>query len=284
MKKLYTLIASVVMSSAVNAQIPNGDFESWTSTGSYMEPVGWATMNSLSVPNGHMSCERSTDYVFGGEYSMKVSSNTSLGQSQGGWGVAATGGLVYPPQPAFPITGHPTTLEGMYKFDSQNGDTAMVMVQLFYQGNLVSSGNRELGYTPFWYPFSLNLAPYSEADSANIVVLAYKAEGPTVPPNGNSTVWVDHFNWDVLIAGTQDQEVGLVSINLFPNPATDQLTIGNLEIGDELTVYGISGELIMHLRTSSTALSIDVSALAKGMYLVRVTRDNSVGQQRFVVE
>ncbi len=84
MKKITVFIAALIaLAMETNAQIPNSGFENWTTTGSYQEPTGWATMNPASA-GPFYSCTISTDHypVSVGNYSMRLESNTSLTQTR----------------------------------------------------------------------------------------------------------------------------------------------------------------------------------------------------------
>lgn len=56
------------------------------------------------------------------------------------------------------------------------------------------------------------------------------------------------------------------SVNIFPNPVSDFITIAGLQAGKTVRIYDISGSLL--LTTSES--TIDLSSYPKGMYLVRV--------------
>lgn len=284
MKKIYILLAALGITTAVKAQIPNSDFEDWTTVGNYEDPDGWATMNFLSVSNGHTSCEKSTDHILGGNYSMKVTSNTSLDQFHGGQGIIATGGFNYPFEPAFPVSENPTALTFYYKTEMFNGDSGQVVVVLFNQGSVISQHGVALPPATSWTPYMLDMETVGTADSATIVLFAYAPEGPTDVPLGNSSLWVDHLNWNDLISGIDNQEQALHGISLYPNPVSDLLTISGLETRDQLSVYSMTGAELMKGKTSTTSFNFEANTLAKGMYVLRVIRGNSVDQKRFVVE
>lgn len=58
------------------------------------------------------------------------------------------------------------------------------------------------------------------------------------------------------------------SIVLYPNPATDVVRIGGLEEGAVMQIIDLYGRVVLSTRTAASGT--DVSALASGMYLVRV--------------
>jgi uncharacterized protein YceK len=281
MKKLYLLIFAAIACSVVVAQIPNSGFENWTSAGAYEDPDGWATMNFISVPNGHTSCQKSTD-SHSGTYSLKVTNNTSLGQMQGGWGIVATRGFDFPFKPAFAVTGHPTTVGGWYKYTALGGDSGLVMTVLFYQGAVVASSTYPLTDNSNWTQFSYDLEPYTNADSATIILFAFRTNGPNDPPNGNSTLWVD----DISIGNTTGVEsVGVLSgIQVFPNPAHNKVIVNNVQPGTQVVVYNMLGEIVSAEITQETTHVLNVSDMPKGLYLIQSRKGTAINTQRLVLE
>jgi len=58
-------------------------------------------------------------------------------------------------------------------------------------------------------------------------------------------------------------------IKVYPNPATDVINVANAE-GAQISVFDISGRRICFVERASANESIDASAIAKGMYIVRI--------------
>jgi hypothetical protein len=72
------------------------------------------------------------------------------------------------------------------------------------------------------------------------------------------------------------------SIRLFPNPATNSVTVENIEKGAEISICDLSGRELMKRHASSTSEKIDITGLVKGFYLVRITRDASTQTLKFL--
>ncbi len=281
MKKIYLLFTAVIAVAVAAAQIPNAGFENWTSAGTYEDPDGWATMNSISVPNGHTSCEKSTD-SHSGTYALTVTSNTSLSQMQGGWGVVASGGFNYPFKPAFPVSGNPTALSGWYKFNSLGGDSGLVMVVLFNQGTVVMQRSTDLSAAASWTPFSFDFDSYANADSGAIFVFAFESMGPNDPPNGNSSLWVDDLAFGAA-SGVQTTQAA-DDMLLFPNPAQDRVTIGNIKPGTTVAVYNMLGEEAIRATAESNTQTLDISMLPKGLYVLELKTGTTIATKRLIIQ
>mgnify|MGYP002622083481 CR=1 FL=1 len=72
-----------------------------------------------------------------------------------------------------------------------------------------------------------------------------------------------------------------VEFNVYPNPATERLNISCGEAVREVSLIDMAGRTVM---TTGCVNSIDVSALASGVYVVRVATENGIGMQKFVKE
>jgi len=71
---------------------------------------------------------------------------------------------------------------------------------------------------------------------------------------------------------------GKGSMNLYPNPATDQLIISldDRLPGSEAKLYDLGGRLLKTIRITSTEQPINVKSLSAGMYVIRF-KDGSSG-------
>lgn len=79
----------------------------------------------------------------------------------------------------------------------------------------------------------------------------------------------------VVISSTQDNKIQPL-LTAFPNPATDQIAI---ELPDdyqdyELSLSNLQGEVIISEKIDSSTATIDVSRLAKGIYVFSVTQQS----------
>lgn len=62
--------------------------------------------------------------------------------------------------------------------------------------------------------------------------------------------------------------------SIYPNPATNYITLGNLSDGEnEIAIYSVSGNCVMAFEAKGSTQTIDVSALDKGMYLLKLNSE-----------
>ncbi|MGC3979415.1 MAG: T9SS type A sorting domain-containing protein [Paludibacteraceae bacterium] len=74
---------------------------------------------------------------------------------------------------------------------------------------------------------------------------------------------------------TSTEDVGIDNnsnvISVYPNPASDYIALKNLpEKSPQINIYSTTGVLIVSFQMNSSSETINVSALPKGVYLVKV--------------
>ena len=74
-------------------------------------------------------------------------------------------------------------------------------------------------------------------------------------------------------------------IGLFPNPSQDQVQIQLPEHRTgELNIYSIEGKNVMQTNTNQKLITVDVSMLPSGMYMVQWNHDGNTWTERLVIE
>jgi len=84
----------------------------------------------------------------------------------------------------------------------------------------------------------------------------------------------------VIISATSKID-NFLSLNLYPNPAKDQITIEGIENKFTYSIFDFTGKSLMREITSEKNISI--SSLTEGVYVIRIEQDGKVYMTRFVV-
>jgi len=121
------------------------------------------------------------------------------------------------------------------------------------------------------------------------------APGYSVPPNGQHAIQSNDIVYDCidpnLVLGINDAANNPVrSVNVFPNPASDQLTISIQNDGLKecrLEIRNIVGQTVwtsleQNVPAGVLRLDVDVKELASGMYTLRVADDQNARTVKFV--
>jgi hypothetical protein len=74
------------------------------------------------------------------------------------------------------------------------------------------------------------------------------------------------------------------TINLFPNPAGDQLNVSMEGVNKktEIKVYNLMGKLVMQQESGNALTQLNISKLSAGFYLVHVNDGNETRSAKFV--
>ena len=79
-------------------------------------------------------------------------------------------------------------------------------------------------------------------------------------------------------------EEAFTEMNVYPNPATDQLTIQLSTSTGLFSLINMSGQMIKQGLLDSKITKIDLSAVDKGLYLLKVEQTNRVLTRRIILE
>lgn len=85
---------------------------------------------------------------------------------------------------------------------------------------------------------------------------------------------------DDLILGTNN--VSQTTITSYPNPVQDVLHLNSKEAIDSVTVYTITGQKVSNITSNNNHTEVNLSGLASGVYLVKVSSNGSVENLKVV--
>jgi hypothetical protein len=101
-----------------------------------------------------------------------------------------------------------------------------------------------------------------------------------VIPAADTTVT---FCWDactVCNLGLENNTVNVVAVS--PNPAMDQVTFSNVAAGATITMFDLSGKVVMSAVAASTTTEMNIAALEVGTYIYRVNAGDVVSTGKVV--
>lgn len=76
----------------------------------------------------------------------------------------------------------------------------------------------------------------------------------------------------------------LNDLGLFPNPASTEFTVTNLEVGGRLTIMDISGKVVFASTVDSDLFIVKSSDFVDGMYCVQFESNGRVSQKKLVIK
>ena len=116
----------------------------------------------------------------------------------------------------------------------------------------------------------------------------------TLATNRNWKVW--DFNYDddnpIIIENTTYEcpdfsvieEISASSINIYPNPASNNLNVECEERINNLELYDAIGRMLIRKTNVLDNTSIDVSNLESGMYILKIRTENGSGEYKIIIE
>ena len=70
--------------------------------------------------------------------------------------------------------------------------------------------------------------------------------------------------------------------SMYPNPANDYLTVANTADVSQVDIYDVTGKMVMTVNVASENITLNVSDLNTGMYIINVTNEKGVQTSKFV--
>lgn len=111
-------------------------------------------------------------------------------------------------------------------------------------------------------------------DNQHISQLVFVSEG-------GATVYADNIYFSEN-ATTGINELAKDKFVMYPNPASDVLAINAGASIEKLVVYNMLGQLVMEVQRSADSISVNVSQLQAGTYIVHATINGAVSTHKFI--
>jgi hypothetical protein len=88
-----------------------------------------------------------------------------------------------------------------------------------------------------------------------------------------------------MVPSPQADDPDLANMSVYPNPANDKVTIYcNARQNANLSVYTLLGNKVLGQSLKSGSNEVNIAALAKGVYFVKVTTNEGTFQQQLIKE
>jgi hypothetical protein len=87
------------------------------------------------------------------------------------------------------------------------------------------------------------------------------------------------------VVGITENNSEILNIDLFPNPASDNIIVnyGKILKNSTLEIYNVTGQLIKNEEIDQTSTqSINISEFPKGLYILKISDGKNIGVKRFV--
>ena len=286
-KTLYLFLLFYALINKTNAQsnlfFEHANFEIWDSSQGYLNPANWFSLNELTVFGLPTTLERTTD-AHSGKFAVMLTSKDYQGGSLSG--VLSSGPLLdaqgNPDLNTIkvPYTYRPTRFQFYYHADPEPGDSGVIAFVLT-KWNLANQKSDTIG---------LALAAFSDSTGAySFADLEIKYKSPLTPdsvyiiasssadgynPTAGSKLFLDDFT----VVGGSNGLKNLTSlqepINVYPNPASNNVVIKNNQKESLISIYNMEGKCLFTSKSESAATSIDVGNWNRGVYIIEIKGSN----------
>jgi len=73
-------------------------------------------------------------------------------------------------------------------------------------------------------------------------------------------------------------------VQLFPNPASEFISVQTTHMISRLMIFNIKGQLIYHESSNTQQLKLEISEFESGLYLIKVETDKGVFSDQLMIK
>lgn len=282
--KSFLLLFALLGFLAVNAQIPNPGFESWTSIGSYEVPDSWGNLNNSTAATGVFTVTKGTSAPASGAAFIKIATR-DIGGNTIVPGTIVNGQLdpvTFKPLSGLPCTSRPEKLMGKWQYMGYGTDAATIAAWLTRWNNatqqrdtIASLSGSPSGMLHSWGDFSY-VFQYRSSSNPDTAVVLISSSGKV--PVKNSFIWIDDLAFEGTVTSVNEKEPA-VNVSVYPNPANQFVKIGLNAHRDGLARIVLTdnlGNMVMERSeeysegNNQFTLDLSSSRIFSGIYFVKL--------------
>lgn len=267
---------------------PNAGFENWESEFGAESPVGWQTLNFLSLMgNPHSSFKVGGLEKFAGNYSLKIksvniSANPLPAVFDDTMGGVFTGEINISPayyKYGFSYSGRPEYLDFWYKYLPVGDDFgAAIVVLTKWNGvkrDTIAQTDTVLYHNPTYQKFHLKLN-YRSEEIADTAVILFGSSNDKDFARVGSTLFLDELSFTGWVGIDEQSKNKKEDVRFFPNPAKNKINIllKNKNEHATLQIINANGKIIHNQQLNLFNNEIDVEQYPPGVYFYKIMDDN----------
>lgn len=288
LRSLLLLCGATALSIAsLQAQVPNGGFETWSNTGAFADPDNWVSTNYLAAQGTAMepTCERGTPGAVGESYvkvTTRLDPSGTLIQGTVATGVSTTqwGG--------FPYVNRPTELMGQWQYGMFSMNAGLISVSLTRWDATVNArvvvGSGQLwatGTQSTWTDLHVPISYQSSMDPDSVSITIAASASPLITVAG-SYIMVDDLRF---LGGTGINEAeNAAMLTVLPTLASDIVVVKALLSMSGIMVMDITGRPVMQQHVDGNQVEILVGGLSSGRYFMKVDMTDGTQKVRSFVK
>lgn len=100
----------------------------------------------------------------------------------------------------------------------------------------------------------------------------------------NSSLYQDMFVTKISLLTSNNEINSESKFNIFPNPATEimSIEIPTITKDDIISIYNLQGQLLLQQPMQKAKIEIDISNLAKGLYVILLNSNDGIAVKKFI--
>lgn len=87
----------------------------------------------------------------------------------------------------------------------------------------------------------------------------------------------------MIVTGINETNISLAKIKLFPDPATNNITI-ETSLPTSIEILNLEGQLLTDIKELNYSVNIDISSYAKGLYIAKLKTFEGIAVKKFIKE
>jgi hypothetical protein len=293
MKKLVLSFAAICAAVSLNAQIVNGNLETWVAN----EPSNWmydfggatgvaeGTNNWVAASFGEPLTTTQIAGATGGSGAL-LETKSAVSSTLIGAGFTEIEGMLLG---EWTYTGvNPVSMSCDFDARPLTGDSAVLLFTVYnaagdemgFAGGLILPATATTGWVNFAFPFDYTGGAAGPAAKVEIWCQSSYSIGAGVAEVG-STLKVDNFVLNTSTAGIEEQIA--LELNVYPNPTSEVLNINTNVEAVSVSVISMDGKVVATQEMNGTSAIVNVSDLNAGAYFYEVkTVDGLVSRSTFM--
>jgi PKD repeat protein len=182
-----------------------------------------------------------------------------------------------------------STTDGIFKFNAVLAPAIsnfMTPDTLLQQGGQAVFTNLSTG-NPTSYAWTFTGGYPSSSSLKNPPAVTYNLAGSynvrLITTNNWGTDTLTKVNY-INIYGVGINELNQNSVNVFPNPATDNITVQANSNIKQIYIYNVTGQLVINQTVNTKKITLSVSGLSTGVYSLKAILDNGTFTKKIVIQ
>ncbi len=185
-----------------------------------------------------------------------------------------------------PYSQKPASLKGWYKYDPKLGDTAIISVWFKQGGQNIGGGSIKINNkVSLWTEFDVNLF-YQPGSQPDTIIIMFSSSNKKHNVPLGSVLDIDHIWLEGGSLSSNDIKAESLKINIFPNPASKQISINIPKNNKHIAVkiYDNTSKIVLETNFNSQNTKLDISKLTSGIYYLEIVSKSIRKIKRIIIK